>query len=115
VDARLRESAGQMIAFLGRPDVLAAVEDYAMGAEDRVEGERLLAAWERALGTLGGTRAVRGQSTQSDIQAREAFASWLTKWWEIARTELEDRPEVLTALGVQPISPRKGRKAAAKD
>lgn len=110
----LRTSAQDLIAFLGRPEVLEALADYHVTATDRVAGEHALAAWDKSLTLLGGLRGVRAQRDQSDIQARDEFATWLTKWHEFAQVELKGQPRVLKALGVDVQGPRGPRTKKGK-
>ncbi|MBI5608599.1 MAG: hypothetical protein HY902_06935 [Deltaproteobacteria bacterium] len=102
-------STQDFLAFLSDKGVQAALAPYHIGAAEVAEGKQLLAAWEKARGTLSAARGSETNIQRSNIGAREAFAEWLGTWWGIARVRLADQPGVLEALGVAGKARRKKR------
>lgn len=114
-DAQLEASAKALLGWLARPAPAAAMADYGFAPSDLAEGHALLAAWKAVGRALTVARGTRGAASAGGAEAREAFRSWLARWWGLASADLAEQPAVLRALGIEVGALKPRGPAARKD
>lgn len=111
--AGLQAAVGEMLALLGNAQALTALLPYNITADEATTGNVLLKAWRKSRSVTLVSRGGEQGKTTVNISVRGGFVTWLSVWWKIAKVRLKDQPQVLTALGVEIKSLRRGKPTVA--
>lgn len=89
---------------LNDADILAALQRYHVTEADLLQGLALLAAVDTASAAREKAHGLALQTTQTRDETLQKLKAWVSDMFAVARVALEDRPDLLYALGL-PLRP----------
>ena len=112
LDGRRADGLAEMLAqarrfytnVLNDADILAALQRYHVTEADLLQGLALLAAVDTASAAREKAHGLAIQTTQTRDETLQKLKAWVSDLFAVARVALEDRPDLLYALGL-PLRP----------